>query len=56
MIMYLPELFETRECMRYPFGKSRGFGDKVNEVGPRVIAGNGAVAPGCREAKWEGTI
>lgn len=54
--MYLPELFETRECMCYPFGKTRGFGNKVKEVGPRVIEGNGAVPPGCREAKWEGTI
>lgn len=42
--------------MCFPFGKSRRFGNKVNEVGRRVIAGNGAVTPGCRGAKWESTI
>lgn len=30
--------------MCYPLGKSTGFGGRINEVGRRVIARNGAVA------------
>lgn len=52
LVMYFPELFETGECMCYPFGKSRRFGGKVNEVRLRAISENGAVDPGCRGTKW----
>lgn len=56
LLMYFPALFETGEHMCYPFGKSRGFSGKVNELDRRVIAENGAVEPGCRGAKREGNI
>lgn len=56
LVMYFPELFETGEYMCYPFGKRREFRGKINEIGRRVIAGNGAVEPGCRGAKWESSI
>lgn len=56
LLMYFPALFETGEYMCYPFGKSRWFSGKVNELGRRVTAENGAVEPGCRGAKWESNI
>lgn len=50
LVIYFPVLFETGEYMCYPFVKTRGFSCKVNEVGQRVIAGNGTVEPSCRGA------